>query len=92
MFTNVPSPLYWNFPGDTIPEVLKGARQFLFNNPVALQRKFLELRDDPTTKEGGMDLRDIVKADEKEALEMLVDLFDWLDGLDRPTTTGVVRL
>ena len=39
-----------------------------------------------------MDLRNIVKADEKEALEMLVALFDWLDGLDRPARPGVVRL
>jgi len=86
VFTNVSGPLYCNSPGDIIPEVLKGARHFLLNNPIALQRKFLKLRDD------GVNLRNIVKADEKEALKMLVDLFDWLDGLDRPTTTGVVRL
>jgi len=91
MFTNVSGPLYWNFSGDTIPEVLKGAHQFLLNNPIALQRKFLELRDDPIMKRS-VDLRNIVKADETDALEMLVDLFDWLDGLDRPTTTGVVCL
>jgi len=81
MFTNVSSPLYWNFSADTIPDVLKGARQFLLNNPIALQGKFLELRDDPIMKRG-VNLRNIVKSDEKEALEMLVDLFDWLDGLD----------
>jgi len=77
---------------DTIPEVLEGAPQFFLNNPIALQRKFLELRDDPIMTKGSMDLHNIVKADEKEALEMLVDLFDWFDGLDRPTTTGVVCL
>ena len=92
MFTNVSGPLYWNFPRDTIPEVLEGAPQFFLNNPIALQRKFLERRDDPIMTKGEVDLRNIVKADEKEALVMLVDLFDWLDGLDRPTTTGVVRL
>jgi len=92
MFTNVSSPLHWNFSVDTIPEVLEGAPQFFLNNPIALQRKFLELRDDPIMTKGGMDLHNIVKADEKEALEMLVDLFDWLDSLDRPTTTGVVCL
>jgi len=90
VFTNVSGPLYWNFSGDTIPEVLKGAPQFFLNNPIALQRKLL--RHDPIIKKGGMDLRNIVKADEKEALEMLVALFDWLDGLDRPARPGVVRL
>ena len=92
MFTNVSSPLYWNFPRDTIAEVLEGAPQFFINNPIALQKKFLELRDDPIMTRGGADLRNIVKADETEALEMLADLFNWLDGLDRPTTTGLVRL
>ena len=31
-----------------------------------------------------------MKASEQEALEMLVDLFYWLDGLDRPKTQNIV--
>jgi len=81
MFTNVLSPLHWNFSGDTIPEVLKDAPHFLLNNPVALQRKYLRLQSDQNMKKGKVALRREVKAGEQTALEMLVDLFDWLDGL-----------
>jgi len=76
------SPLHWNFSGDTIPDALKDAPQFLLNNPVALQKKYLRLKGDPNMKKGKRDLRKEVKAGEEGALEMLVDLFDWLDGLE----------
>jgi len=81
MFTNVLSPLHWNFSGDTIPEVLEGAPQFLLSNPVALQRKYLKLKDDPSMKRAKGTLRKEIKAAEQVALEMLVELFDWLDRL-----------
>ena len=38
----------------------------------------------------GVDLRKMVKADEQKAFEMLVDLFEWLGGLDRPNTQNIV--
>jgi len=47
MYTNVASPLCWNFCQDTIPEVLKGAPQFRIDNPVALQEKYFKLKDGP---------------------------------------------
>ncbi len=81
MFTNVLSPLHWNFSGDTIPEVLEDAPHFFLSNPVALQRKYLKLKDDQNMKKEKGDFRKAVKAAEQVALEMLVDLFDWLDGL-----------
>ena len=85
MFTNVLSPLSWNFSQDTIPKELKGAPQFLLNNPVALQRRYLELKDEPSRAE----MREVVKDGEQKALEMLVQLFDWLDGLKpQPMTKG----
>ncbi len=85
MFTNVLSPLSWNFSQDTIPKELKGAPQFLLNNPVALQRRYLELKDEPSRAE----MREVVKGSEQKALEMLVELFDWLDGLKpQPMTKG----
>ena len=81
MFTNVLSPLHWNFSGDTIPEVLQDAPHFLLSNPLALQRKYLKLKDNQNVKkERGYWCKE-VKAAEQVALEMLVDLFDWLDGL-----------
>jgi len=38
------------------------------------------------------DFRNAVMVDERNALEMLVDPFDWLDGLEPQSTTGVIRL
>jgi hypothetical protein len=92
VLTNLSSPLYQNFPRNTVPGILKGAPQFLLNNPIALQRKYLTLEDSPVMKNGNIDLRKMVKADEQKALEMLANLFDWLDGLDRPTTMEAVSL
>ena len=37
-----------------------------------------------------VDLRNDVKAGEQNALEMLVELFDWLDGLEPQGTTEIV--
>jgi len=86
VFTNVSSPLHWSFSGDTIPDVLKGASQFLLNNPIALQRQYLKLENDPSMKIGRARFRRAVKAGEEVALEMLADLFDWLDGLEPQMT------
>lgn len=90
ILTNLPSTIYQNFPENTLPSILNDAPQFLLNNPIALQRKYLELKDNPTMRKGSIDLRKMVKADEQKSLEMLVDLFEWLGGLDRPKTQNIV--
>jgi len=88
VFTNVLSPLSWNFSGDTIPSGFKDAPYFFLNNPVALQKKYLQLKDDPGMKEIKEDMRNAVISSEKKALGTLVELFDWLDGLEpQPTMT-----
>ena len=101
MFTNVPSPLAWNFSQDTVPRVLKDAPQFLFDNPISLQKKYLEFKDRPGMKKvekAGMkkvlekDMRNHLKAGEQKALEMLVQLFDWLDECKPQPTTEIVYL
>jgi len=38
------------------------------------------------------DSRAEVEASEQDGLEMLANLFDWIDGLDRQPTTKAVRL
>jgi hypothetical protein len=43
-------PLYWNFSRDALPDVFKDAPQFLLNNPIALQRRYLKLKDDPNMR------------------------------------------
>ena len=92
MFTNVANPLCWNFCQDTIPAVLKDAPQFQIDNPVALQGKYSKLKDDPSMRNIRAQMHTEVKDGEQGALEMLVNLFDWLDSLKRHSTTEVVSL
>jgi hypothetical protein len=92
MFTNVPSPLAWNFSQDTVPTVLKDAPQFLLDNPIALQKKYLTLKDNPNMKRAEKDMHNHLKAGEERALEMLVQLFDWLDECKSQPTTEIVYL
>jgi len=82
LLTNVTSPLHFNFSKDTVPDVLNEAPQFLLNNPIALQRKYLNLKDSSDMKKRRTEFRGAVNVAERGALEMLVDLFDWLDGLE----------
>jgi hypothetical protein len=92
MFTNVSDPLHWNFSRDTLPDVLTDAPRFLLNNPVALQREYSKLKDNPAMNNERARLRSVMKVAEQNALEMLVDLFDWLGGLEPQSTTETVSL
>jgi hypothetical protein len=92
LFTNSPTYLSLNVSKDAIPEVLKDAPKFLLDNPIALQKKFLESKGDPDKKKGRKEMQRAVKSAEQRALEMLVDLFDWLDGLEPQSTTEIVAL
>jgi len=77
---------------DTIPHVLKDANLFFLDNPIALQKKYLSLRDDSNMQRVMPEMRRAVLAGEEPALEMLVGLFDWLDGLEPQPTTEIVYL
>jgi len=88
VFTNVPGPLSWNLSVDSIPAGLSKVEMFFFDNPVALQHKYLTQKEHQDKKE----LRRLVLAREKIALEMLVELFDWLDGLVSQPTTDIAYL
>ena len=92
LLTNTSNPLFLNFSKDILPEAFKDAPQFLLNNPIALQRKYLQLRGQPNTRSQGSYFREAVKDSEKDALEMLVDLFDWLDRLEPQPITRTVSL
>ena len=81
LLTNTSNSLFQNFSADTLPEVFKHAPQFLLNNPIALQRRYLELKDAPNMMGQAHIFRNTVKASEQAALEMLGDFSVWLDGL-----------
>ena len=92
MLTNVSGPLYQNFSGDTVLDVLKDVPQFLLDNPIALQRKYLKLEDDVKSTSKWAEMRKMVKSGEEQALEMLVEFFDWMDGLEPQPTMEAVTL
>ena len=90
MFTNVSSLIYLNYPWHAILEVLGDAPHFLLNNPIALQRNYNSLMVYPNMRTRRTEFRRAVKAAEQETLGVLVDLFDWLDGLEPQLTTDLV--
>ena len=89
LFSNVPTAASLNFPHDAIPKVLKDAPKFLIDNPIALQKNYLK-------QKGHMDQKTLnkmkgsVKGAEQNALDTLVELFDWLDGLEPQPTTEII--
>ena len=92
LFSNSPTYLSLNFAQDAIPEILKGAPQFLLDNPISLQKRFLGFKDDLNRKKRKREMQKEVKNAEQRALEMLVNLFDWLDDLEPQPTTDIVAL
>ncbi len=83
LLSNVPTPASLNFP---IPEVLKHVPKFLIDNPIALQKNYFKQKghmDKKTLKK----IKQSVELTEENALEMLVELLDWLDGLEPQPTT-----
>ena len=92
LFTNVLSPFSWNFSTDTLPDMFRDVPQFLLDNPVALQKKYLDLKYHSNKKKQRAVMRKAVLAGEERALEMLVKLFDWLDGLGSHPTTEIAYL
>ena len=70
---------------------LESERQFQIANPIALQTKYLRFRDDQGVESMRAEMREEVKAAEQDAWDVLVNLFDWVDGLDSQPTMGAVH-
>ena len=94
VFTNVPNPLSWNFAKENISTVLEGAPRFFLDNPCALQKKSFELDNDAmvNTAKRQRKMREFMENAERGALDMLVELFDWLDDLTPQPTKEIVNL
>ena len=90
LFTNVWNPLCFNVCEDTIPAILQDAPLLQMDNPIALQEKS---KVDPNMQEKGsrMELLKVMKAAEQGALEMVTELFDWLEGLEPQQISPVAR-
>lgn len=92
MFTNIPSPLSWNFEQSSLPPFLSSCEHFLLDNPVALQKKHAELKSQGLPRATLKRLRNAVKRSELEALNMLSELFDWLDTRVAQPTKDILSL
>jgi len=68
ILTNISSPLSWNVCQDTVPAIPK-APQFQINNPVALQTRYLRIKDDLEMENMRVRMRKDVA--EQDALDVL---------------------
>ncbi|KAK2467589.1 hypothetical protein APHAL10511_000444 [Amanita phalloides] len=95
LFTNVASPLSWNFDQDSLPDGLKGTKnnQFLLDNPLAMWKKLNVLRSQrKTNKRVLAELESAVNEGHNKALREFALLFDWLDTLTPQPTRDIVTL
>ncbi len=91
LLSNVATAASLNFPDDAILDDLKHAPKFLINNPIALQKNYLRQKGH-TDKKTLKKIKESVERAEENALEMLVELFDWLDGLEPQPTREITTL
>jgi hypothetical protein len=92
VFTNVPSPLAWNFSQDFIPSQFKIAPQFLLDNPVAARTRYLKLKHNPNVQKRQNIMLSHLETTEWAALETLAQLFDWLDHCEPQPTKEIILL
>lgn len=94
MFTNVSSTqsLSFNFKQSSLPNVLRNAEQFSLDNPVAMQKKYYELRRKRLEKAMLRQLRDDLVWAESDALAVLSNLFDWLNKRVPQPTKEIFRI
>ena len=97
LFTHVSSPLSWNFEVDTLPVELQGATEFLIDNPLAMQKRYL--KDRAKAEAGGKidekkmkKFEKCINGNHQTAVETLAEIFDWLDGLEPQTTKEITSL
>ena len=95
VFTNVASPLSWNFDQGSLPDALRGIEnnQFLLDNPLALWKKLNEFcRQRKASKRAVAELESAVDEGHAKALRALSILFDWLDTLVPQPTKEIINL
>ena len=95
LFTNVSSPLSWNFDQDSLPDVLRNHddNQWLLDNPLAMWNKYLQIKAQSNVSRrvlGG--LLNAVTEGHQKALEEICTIFDWLDGLKPQPTNDIMNL
>ncbi len=95
LFTNVSSPLSWNFDQNSLPDVLRGHddNQWLMDNPLAMWNKYLQIRAQSNISRKVLSgLLGAVKDGHQKALQEVGSIFDWLDGLKPQPTNEIMNL
>ena len=94
MFTNVASPLSWNFDHNSLPDVLRGDdNHWLLDNPVAMWNRYLELKAQPKfSKKILSNFLNSIKEGHQKSLQTVSTIFDWLDGLEPQPTNEIMHL
>ncbi|KAK2459282.1 hypothetical protein APHAL10511_008703 [Amanita phalloides] len=95
LFTNVSSPLSWNFDQNSLPDVLRGKEdnQWLLDNPLAMWNKYVQIRARPNVSRRVLSsLSKAVEEGHERVLEELGTLFDWIDGLEPQATNDIMTL
>ena len=94
LFTNVSSPLSWNFDQNSLPDVLRGDdNNWLLDNSLAMWNKYLQLKaEQKVPKKILSNLLSAVKEGHQTALETISTIFDWLDGLEPQPTNDIMNL
>lgn len=90
LFTNVSSPLSWNFEPESLPDCLRNSEQFLLDNPVALAKKLTQIESDPRTKRNVLrSLRQGIGESHTKALSVLAEMLDWINTREPQPTENV---
>lgn len=94
IFTNVTSRLSQNFSEDSIPPALLSAPRYHFNNPLSLQKKYIDITKEHRKKKNSQlrQMRQEILAAEQHALDELACFFNWLDDRVRQPTSAILSL
>jgi len=93
VFTNVSSALSWNFDMTSLPNILHNAHHCLLDNPIAMRQKLFEIEKQGTISADLMSsLNKAVEEGHTKALDVLLKMFTWIDGLDPQPTKDITSL
>ena len=92
LFTMISNPMAFNFQMESLPDCLQEAETFNLDNPIALRRKYEEIREKPKYVKQAKAMEKMVDEAHSTAVEMLAEFFDWLDKREVQPTTAIVDL
>ena len=92
LFTMISNVMAFNFQMESLPDCLQEAETFNLDNPIALRRKYEEIREKPKYVKQAKAMEKMVDEAHNTAVEILAEFFDWLDKREIQPTTAIVDL